>query len=113
MGILDKWLHKKGVKDPSDLDNKPMPDGSPTEKQTYEIYKAILGKEQLTLDDIKKFCERQLSVIETKWTDLNLEQIKKAEMIPYHTVYKTLLLAIDSPKAAREALEKQLEQLTQ
>ena len=46
-----------------------------------------------------------------KWKDLDTLNAKKAELIPYHVVYKTLLAAIESPKSAREALEIQLNQL--
>jgi hypothetical protein len=95
---------KRGIKDANQLD--------PEEKATFETWQAVLSKEELTMDDVKQFCRSQLDVIEGKWTDLNLEQSKKAEFIPYHTVYKSLLAAIDSPKAAREALEKQLIELT-
>ena len=112
MGLLEKFLNKRGVKDPEELDNTPMPDGSLTERQTFDNWRAILSKDELTLEDIKHFCERQIAVIEGKWADLNIEQARKAEMIPIHTVYKALLLAIDSPRSAREALEQQLEQLT-
>ena len=101
--LLNKLFVKKGIKDAREL--------SKEEKVTFETWNGILSKEELTLEDVKEFCRSQLSVIESKWQDLNTEQNKKAEMIPYYTVYKTLLNAIDSPKVAREALEQQLENL--
>jgi len=72
-----------------------------------------ISKEELTLEDVKQFCATQTDIIEGKWKDYGLENVKKAELIPYHTVYKTLLEAIDSPKSAREQLEKHLNQLLQ
>lgn len=105
-------MRKKGIESFDKLDDTPMPDGSPTEKQTFQNYNAILGKEALTLDDIKQFCATQIDVIESKWKDLNLSTEKKAEMIPYHSVYKSLLAAVDSPRSARENLEKYLIELT-
>ena len=103
MNILEKLLKQRGIKDIQDLDKE--------EKTQYVEWEAILSKETLTVEDIKKFCQAQISVIETKWSDLNLDHIKKAELIPYHTVYKLLLAAVDSPKAKREALETHLNQL--
>ena len=83
------------------------------EKQTFEQWQAVLSKDELTIEDIKNFCQSQIDVIDGKWSDLNVSQEKKAELIPYRTVYNLLLKAIDSPKAVREALEKNLQQLIQ
>lgn len=111
MSILDKFLKFKGVKSPSDLDNSPNEDGSPTEQQVFEKWKVILGKEQLTIEDMKNFLTGQIALIEMRWKDLTLENAKKAELIPYHTVYKTLEAAISAPQAERERLEANLNQL--
>ena len=111
MGILDKFLQKRGLSSPKDLDNTPTSDGSPTELQTFEKWKGILSKETLTLEDIKIFLQSQIGIIEAKWRDLNLEQSKKAELIPYHTVYKTLEQAISAPQVERERLEEFINQL--
>jgi len=110
--LLRKWLNKKGVKDPSELDNTPMPDGSPTELDVYNEYKAGLAKKDLTIEDLKKYCLGQISFIEAKWADYDIDNNKKAQLLPYHTVYKALINVIDGPIAVREAMEKQLEQLT-
>ena len=112
MSILDIFLKKKGVKGPEELDNTPNTDGSPTEKQDYERIKAILSKEDLNTEDIKKFCQSQISIIEAKWSDFNLSQERKSEMIPYHTVYSIIIKAINAPQAEREQLENHLNQLT-
>ena len=101
--ILSKLLAKRGIKDVTELDKE--------ERIQFEVWHGILSKENLTLEDIKNFCQAQIEVIEGKWKDFNIKQSKKAEWIPYHTVYSTLLLAIESPKVAREGLEKQLLEL--
>ncbi|MBI5573486.1 MAG: hypothetical protein HY919_02900 [Elusimicrobia bacterium] len=98
--ILSKLFQKRGIKDYSEL--------SPEEKKDFDSWKLILDKDELSLGDILKFCNSQIEMIESKWRDLNLEQQKKAELIPYHTCYKTLAGAIQSPKVVREMLEKQL-----
>ena len=112
MSILDLFLKKKGVKSPNELDNTPNSDGSPTEKQVFEKWRDVLSKsDTLTTDEVKLFCQGQIDLIEKKWADLNLSQAQKAELIPYHTVYKTLEQVVDTPKAEREQLEKQLREL--
>jgi len=101
--LIEKLLHKRGIKAPDQLDTE--------EKQTFENWQLVLNKDELSTKDIVMFCRSQVSVIENKWKDLETPTAKKAELIPYHVVYKTLLAAIDSPKSAREALEMQLNQL--
>lgn len=113
MSILDIFLKKKGVASPEELDNTPNSDGSPTEREVFDKWRATLSKDELTTEDIKNFCGMQKEMIESKWRDLNLAQSKKAEMIPYHTVYSILISAINAPKAEREQLENQLNQLLQ
>ena len=102
-GLIEKLLNRRGIKNPEQLDNE--------EKQTFENWQLVLNKSELTTADIVSFCRSQISVIENKWKDLDTLNAKKAELIPYHVVYKTLLAAIESPKSAREALEIQLNQL--
>lgn len=109
--LLRKWLNKKGVKDQSELDNTPMPDGSPTELDVFNEYKAGLAKKDLTVDDLKNYCLGQVGYIEVKWADYALDDAKKAQLIPYHTVYKALVNVIEGSVATREAMEKQLENL--
>lgn len=98
--LLNKLFAKRGIKDPREL--------SPEETATFENWDKILSKEELTLEDVKQFCKTQVLVIEGKWADYSTDNAKKAELLPYYTVYKTLLNAIESPKVGREALEKQL-----
>jgi hypothetical protein len=101
--ILEKLLGKRGIHSLDELDSE--------EKNTFEGWNAVLSKEGLTTADIKEFCQKQCDVIEGKWKDYGVTAQGKAELIPYHTVYKTLIVAIDSPRSARENLEKHLEQL--
>lgn len=102
--LLEKLFRKRNIKDATQLDDE--------EKVVFENWQKILSKEEMTIDDIKHFCQSQIEVIEGKWKDYTVAQYQKAEYIPYHTVYKTILQAIDSPKVARESLEKQLIELT-
>uniref|UniRef100_A0A6M3JTV3 Uncharacterized protein n=1 Tax=viral metagenome TaxID=1070528 RepID=A0A6M3JTV3_9ZZZZ len=110
--LLTKIFAKRGIKDFNELDNTPLPDGSPSERQVFETWNKILSEGEMTVEKIQEFCQSQIDVIENKWKDLDIEQTKKAEWIPIHNVYSAILLAIKSPKAARENLEKQLIELT-
>lgn len=98
--LLERLLGKRGIKDPIDL--------TAEERIWFDQQQKILSKDELTIGDIKEFCKTMTKVIESKWADLNLDQSKKAELIPYHSIYTTLLGAIDSPKVAREAAELNL-----
>lgn len=101
--ILTRLLEKRGIKDATELQGE--------EKTQFEKWRAILSKEELTTEDIKQFCQQQVGIIESKWKDYALKNESKAELIPYHIVYKTLLAVIDGPKVAREQLEKYLNEL--
>lgn len=103
MNALSRLLEKVGIANINDLSSE--------EKATYENYEKVLSKEELTLEDVKEFCRVQVGKIEEKWRDLNIESFKKEDLIPYHTVWKSILLAIESPKVVRESLEKQLTEL--
>ena len=101
--LLSKLFQKRGIDKFDDLDEE--------EKKTFKTWEEMLSKEELTTTDIKNFCQSQVDTIEGMWKDYTLPQERKAELIPYHTVYSTLLKAIDSPKVVRESLEKNLLQL--
>lgn len=101
--ILEKLFAKRGIKDVNELDLE--------EREQFETWNKILSKEELTLEDVKQFCQTQCGIIENKWKDYDTPNTKKSELIPYHTIYKTLLSVIQSPKVARENLEKDLIQI--
>lgn len=100
--ILEKLFAKRGIGSIDQL--------SEEEAATFHNYQRILSKRELSMSDIREFIAFQINNIETKWRDNNLPQAAKAELIPYHTVYKTLLQAIDAPEAERIALEQVLMQ---
>ena len=102
MSILSKLLQKRGV-DESGL--------SPEEKTQYDNWKRILTEEGITVEKIADFCRQMISVIESKWASLEISADKKAELVPYHTVYRAIQQVIDGPKSERERLEKYLNQL--
>lgn len=98
--LIGRLLRKRGIDDVEKL--------SAEEKATVENYERILSKRELTVADLREFARFQVDKIEGVWRDQNVEQSRKAELIPYHTVYKTLLQAIEAPEAERKALESVL-----
>ena len=103
MSILSRFLEKRKIKDVNELDKE--------ERQQFETWQKILSKEELTIDDVKKFCEAQCDLIENKWKDYDIPQAKKAEWITAHTIYSTLSQIMESPKVGREQLEQYLNEL--
>lgn len=103
--ILTKWLHQNKIASVDELDKD--------EKAVYDNYDKVLSKEPLTLEDLKVFISQQVELIERKWRDYDRDELKKSDLIPYHTCYKTLLAAIESPSVEREAMINHLTQLTQ
>jgi len=101
--LIEKLFQKRGINDVNDL--------SEEEKRNFDEWQGVLAKEQLTPNDIKEFLSRQIGVIESKWQDLTMENAKKAELIPYHTVYTLLLRVIDSPLESKRQIEQLLESL--
>lgn len=101
--LIEKYLFKKGIEKPEDL--------SLEEKKVFDGWQSVLGKEELTMDDLKNFMNGQVTAIENRWKDLLVSKKSKSELIPYHTVYKILLSVMDAPKSMKEALEVQLNQL--
>lgn len=101
--ILARLLKKRGVESVDKM--------TPEEKLTFVQYEAVLSKKELTLEDLKIFLTQQIQKIESKWADMTLGSVQKAELIPYHTVYRTLLQTISAPEVERVALEKVLTQM--
>jgi hypothetical protein len=111
--ILLKLMRRRKIDGVEKMDNTPNPDGSLNERQQFEAWDRILSRgNKMSMEDLEIFLKTQCESIEMKWRDLNVDQAKKAEWINLHGAYKAILLAIDSPKATRESLEKYLIDLT-
>ena len=105
MNILTRILEKRGIKDIKQLDA----DEREAFEEAFEGYQRTLSKPDITIENLKEFLHIQLQVIEGKWKSYDMQN--KADLIPYHTVYKVLLDILNSPQAEREQLEKYLIQL--
>ncbi len=101
--LTSRLLTKKGIKDVSEL--------TQDEREVFESYERVLSKDKLNIEDIKRYLETQIRAIEDRWKDYGTENARKAELIPYHTVYRSLLQVIDGPNTERENLEQFLNNL--
>lgn len=107
--LLSKLLAKRGYKNISELSADRMPDGSPSEKETFDRWNKVLSaRDTITVEDIKKFCNGQVQHIEQQWKSLDNATVKNERLVLLHTVYKAIIEVIDSPQTQRESLEKYL-----
>jgi len=100
MSILSRLLEKRNVQE-KDLSSE--------EKTQFDQWRRILSEGEMSVGKIKEFCERMVSVIETKWSDFEYQN--KEKLLPYHSVYRAILGIIDGPKAEKERLEEYLTKL--
>ena len=100
MNILSKLFKKRGIKDYTELSGE--------ERVQYENWKAILSKEDLSISDVKDFCNDQLTIIETQFKDLDRDLNKTERLVLLHSVYTAIMTLLDSPRVERENLEKYL-----
>ena len=100
LSILDRLLKKRGIESVEEL--------SEEEKATFEGYRAVLSKKELDISDIKEFITIQLGMIEAKWKDINVEQARKEQLLPYFTAYKSILDVMSVPQIERKTLEDYL-----
>lgn len=100
MSLIDTLLGKRGIKTVEELD--------PEERAQVEKWKLILRGDSITIDTIKEFCKSQITIIEGKCDGVTpLTPIQQGSL----HVYLTLLKAIETPEAEREALERYLTQI--
>lgn len=100
---LAEYLDQQGIKDLQSL--------SPEEKATYDQYQAILSDGEVTVEKVLEFCKRQMAIIEMRWRDFEVDEGKKAQLIPYRVVYSCIAEAITAPRAERALLERKLDSL--
>lgn len=108
MNILSRIFEKRGIKDVTELSAEERVDYDKLENIQKRI--DTLSGEKMTVEMLKDFCLRQVDIIESRWRATDGEQTK-AGLIPYHTVYKVIIQAIDAPMVERAQLEKYLNQI--
>lgn len=103
MSLLSRLLDKRGIEKVEDL--------SPEEVVVYERYRTILTGETVTIESLKEFCRKQISLLEEKYASEEGTRDRNVYHKACLHVYLNLLKAIEAPEAERESLEKYLTQL--
>lgn len=110
--ILAKYLEKLGYTSIDQLSKDKMPDGSPSELETFKEWDKILSKnDEVTVDNIRQFCRSQLEEVGKQMENIDNKADKIQRLVILHTVYSKILRAIDSPQSDRVALEQYLNSL--
>lgn len=102
MNIISKLLEKRGVK-PEELSSE--------EKATLKTWELTLSKGEITVPSISAFCEANIMQIESQFKDLENSKNKIERLVLLHSVYKSMLGIINSPKHEKENLENYLQSL--
>ena len=101
--LISKLLERRGIKQPDEL--------SEDEQGDIKRWELIFKESDISIEKIREFCQNQIKKIEEHWKDLGYEHTNDTKLISIHTVYKTLLDLIDSPREERENLERYLQSL--
>ena len=101
--LLRKILEKRGLKDITELDA--------SEKETFDKWQKILTEEEISVENIKEFCEIQKKSIEAQYTNPDNTDKKDIYLKAALSIYTGIINLIGSKKVAREHLVKYLEQL--
>ena len=104
-GLLAKLLQKREIKDVRDL--------SVEEQETFDKWEKILGEGEITLQHIKDFCQDQIRIIQSQYTNPDNSEKKDIYLKACLGIYTALIGVIEKPKMERSALIKYLEQLIQ
>jgi len=107
--LITKLLQKKKFDSLEEVSDEPMPDGTPNEKETIENWQRILSSnEEVTVENIKEFCQNQLKEIEGQMKSLDNTARKNDRLLILFSVYKAIGGALEAPQQEREALEQYL-----
>ena len=102
--LLSKLLLKRGISNVKDLDKD--------ERAWFDERERILSaSDDVTIEDLKKFCQTQISSIEESWKNLENTTAKNERLVILHVAYSAILKALSAPKVERELLEDHLNQL--
>lgn len=99
--ILKLLLNKRGIENIEDL--------SEEERKDFDRYNIILSTPEVTVPQIRTFCEVRIKEIEGQWRNLDNSTLKNERLITMHNVYSRILEAIDAPQEAKKQLELYLQ----
>lgn len=97
---ISKVLNKRGIKSVGDL--------TPEERADVMRWESVLSKDELTAQDIERFCLDRAAAIEKRWSDTQVKAEELARLVSMHCVYRAIASAIRSPAEEKARLEKYL-----
>lgn len=101
--VITNLFKRRGITDIQQL--------SPEEKIDYDRWTKILSEGEVSVESIKKFCNNQIGIIESKLRDMSNTNEKNERLIIQFNVYKSILGSIEAPRQEREQLEVYLNSL--
>lgn len=101
--ILKRLFERRGIKNLEEL--------SEDEKRDYDRWQRILSEGEVSVESIRKFCYNQVVLIEGKFKEMDVDEKVTQRRVLLHSVYKSILSAIEAPRQEREQLEKYLNSL--
>ena|SRR3990167_1786557 len=101
--LIARLFEKKGINDVREL--------SPDDQVEFHGWQKVFTQEDVSLEQVKKFCRSQLDAIEGHWSNLDNSNQKNERLIIQHTVYKTLLNLISAPSESKANLERYLQEM--
>lgn len=101
--LLSRLFEKRKIDGIDDL--------KPEEKVDFDRWQRVLSEGEMSVASIEKFCEYQVSLIESQWKNTENSSQKNDRLIQTYNVYKGILDCIKAPQAEKEALERYLNSL--
>mgnify|MGYP001593032930 FL=1 len=102
--LLSKLLKKRGIENEEDL--------SKDEREWFKEKERVLSvSDTISVEDVKKFCELQVSSVVNEFANLDNSKRKNERLVVVFSVYNAILKSFTASKQERETLEDYLEQL--
>lgn len=98
--LLQNWLNKIKITDVNKL--------STDEKATFDDWNRVLSEGEITVEKITQFCKAQKRIVETQYTNPDNSEKKDHILKASLGFYNSMLNLLESPKAEKEAIEKDL-----
>jgi hypothetical protein len=100
--MLEQILKKLGLKSIDDL--------KPAEKATWLQWATVLGKADISLDDLKKFLPQELERASVELRNHENSDKKDSYYKAYGDILSTIIKFIETPTQKREQLKSMLKQ---
>lgn len=101
--LLSRLFRARNITDVTELSSE--------ERDNFDNWKRVLSEEEVTIEDVSKFCDRQKQEIEILLENTDNSYQKNERLIYQLGIYRKIAKLITGRKTEREALEQYLEDL--